>query len=337
MLRLLANAQSRKVASFNGDIAGYRCEGTQWLKGFIVSYSTSLPETDSAHQLPATLLSVRLAMPAEAIGEVKEREQRLFVPANSAQLRPLLGRLQQRAEAQSAYQELHQLLSPDTSGFAMLCCMLRVASAAEGRYRQLGIDAHIFEATMGCFTRFVCEHRVSYGGYGFDLGAWTIRELCLRLFRLGELEFELADQPVDVPQSAGSPRVINMHIPSDAHLEPLRCKESCEQADTFIKEFFSDWSGLPVMCSSWLLSPALQHLLPENSHIMEFQRLFDIVDVTPDAQDWREWVFQRNDAPIGDLPERTSLQRNMKAYLLKGGHIGIGVGRLVRLPAGGSH
>ena len=28
-----------------------------------------------------------------------------------------------------------------------------------------------------------------------------------------------------------------------------------------------------------------------------------------------EWVFQRNDLPLNDLPEDTLLRKNMKAYL----------------------
>ena len=41
-----------------------------------------------------------------------------------------------------------------------------------------------------------------------------------------------------------------------------------------------------------------------------------------------EWVFQRNDLPLNDLPEDTLLRKNMKTYLLQGGKVGWSHGKL---------
>ena len=41
-----------------------------------------------------------------------------------------------------------------------------------------------------------------------------------------------------------------------------------------------------------------------------------------------EWVFQRNDLPLNDLPEDTLLRKNMKTYLLQGGKVGLSHGKL---------
>ena len=54
-----------------------------------------------------------------------------------------------------------------------------------------------------------------------------------------------------------------------------------------------------------MLSPALSTMLPRESNLIRFQNRFRIERVDEQAQDWREWVFQRNDAPIADLPEHT--------------------------------
>ena len=280
-----------------------------------------------ASALPATDCAVFLGLPPEAAAAVKSQEERLF-SEGAGGLEGMLTMFLNRAKAGPALVKLRDLVQPDRDGFGILCCMLRAALYTRSKYEQLGIGQDIFKATMECFPRFVREHHASYGRYGFDRDFWTIRQLSLRLFRIGELEFELADQPDDLPSSASGPRVINVHIPSDARLEQERCIHSWKCASRFIQKFFPDWVGLPVMCSSWLLSPALGELLPDTSHILQFQQLFDIVETDPMADDWREWVFQRNQAPIGELPEHTSLQRNMKAYLLKGGQIGVGVGVL---------
>ena len=282
---------------------------------------------EAAGDHSASRLSQALGMPDEVVTALRRCENELFADGG-LRLDPLIVRFSDREAGKAVRHELHRLLSPDPDGFRMLCCMLRAACEARFRYHALGISDDVFVTTMRCFTRFVGEHRVSYGRYGFDRDFWTIRQLSLRLFRLGELEYELADQPEDVPAQAPTPRVVNVHIPSDAQLDRQRCGDSLGRMRAFIRRFFPDWSGLPVMCTSWLLSPALSGLLPESSHIMRFQHLFRIVDVDSNAPDWREWVFQRNDAPVAELPERTSLQRSMKAYLLGGGRVGVGTGVL---------
>lgn len=224
---------------------------------------------------------------------------------------------------------LKSLLGDDPNGWRMLYWMLYAACEYTfPEYCRLGIPDSVFDNTMACFTRFIDEHRVSYGSYGFDRDFWTYRQLSARLFRLGDLEFELAYDAKDVPEVAGTPRIVNMHIPSDARLDPDHCDMSIARSRSFLARFFPDWARLPYMCESWLLSPALERLLPENSHILAFQHRFDILATDPEAQDWREWVFQRSSVPVAELPENTSLQRNMKQFLLGGGKVGIGIGRL---------
>ncbi|RSX57476.1 acyltransferase domain-containing protein [Bifidobacterium samirii] len=224
--------------------------------------------------------------------------------------------------------------SADPDGLHMLYWMLAAAAVhTAADYRRRGIPAAVFDATMGCFPRFVGEHRVSYGHYGFDRDFWTYRQLSSMLFRIGELEYELVADAADTGSPfacVGSPRVIAMHIPSDARLTPDACDESLDLARTFLTRFFPDWIGLPFVCESWLLSPALERLLPADSRILAFQRRFDILTTDDDAPDWREWVYRRSDAPIADLPEGTSLQRAMKRHLMAGGKVGTGTGTLCR-------
>lgn len=287
---------------------------------------------DSGTTVPITTLTV--AQVADRIGLPVEIRDRLRDIGASGETLPPDGLEAVRGLAdpqrcRASWTALKRTLGNDPDGWYMLYWMLFAA----GRYTcpeycRIGIPDGVFDATMACFTRFIDEHRVSYGRYGFDRDFWTYRELSVRLFRLGELEFELAYDRQDVADVAGTPRVINMHIPSDARLDPDHCGQSIARSRSFFARFFPDWAGLPYMCGSWLLSPALKRLLPENSHILAFQRRFDILSTNPDAPDWREWVFQRCPASLADLPERTSLQRNMKQFLLSGGKVGTGTGRL---------
>ena len=188
--------------------------------------------------------------------------------------------------------------------------------------------------TMKCYPRFIAEHRRSYGYDGFDRGGWTVRQAGARLFRIGELEYELAEEPGETPE-APSRRCVSLHIPSDAKLEPERLNASLRKARAFLAEYFPDWADLPVLCESWLLSPRLKEWLPEDAKILRFQAAFDIGETDPEDDAALEWVFrvaqgQRAGMEPAALPEETSLQRKMKADLLAGGKPGSARGVLAR-------
>ena len=185
------------------------------------------------------------------------------------------------------------------------------------------IPEGIWLATMKCFPRFIGEHRRSYGYDGFDRYGWTVRQVGARLFRLGELEYELTSG------------CVSLHIPSDAKLLSGLLNDSVKKAREFLSEYFPDYTDMPVDCESWLLSPRLREWLPKTSGILRFQAAFEITEVDPEDDSALEWVFrvaegQRAALDLSALPEDTSLQRLMKADLLAGGRPGSARGTLVR-------
>ena len=193
----------------------------------------------------------------------------------------------------------------------------QLAEAAESR--EYGawkrIPEEIWLDTMRCFPRFIAEHRRSYGRDGFDRGGWTVRQAGCRLFRIGELEYELLE--------TDGKRAVSIHIPSDTRLEADRLNDSVRRAKDFLSEYYPEWQGAPMICESWLLSPALKQMLPPESRIRRFQDAFDLTGEDPEDCAALEWVFyvaggQRDSVKTEDLPEKTSLQRKMKAMLLSG-------------------
>ena len=160
--------------------------------------------------------------------------------------------------------------------------------------------------TMDCFPRFVKEHMASFGCYGFDREWWTVHQLSGLLFRVGLLEFELRKQD------------IALHIPTGAHLDPEAVDASLDAIREMIADHFPRWKDLPKTCHSWLLSPSMQELLPEDAKILKFQRRFAVTLTGEDNNDFLQWGFKRKDIPYDRLPEETSLQRNLKAKLLRG-------------------
>lgn len=223
----------------------------------------------------------------------------------------------------AALEEVKAALGADPDGFGMLACHLRCALAAWEDFEKLGLSHQVYVDTMGCFSRFVNEHKVSFGHYGFDRGFWTVRQISCKLFRFGELEYE--------PALEDGKRIVSIHIPSDANLECPLLRASYLQAKAWIGPNFPDFAEAPWGCGSWLLSPDLQELLPAHSRILAFQKNFR-VEQTYCEDDFKEWVYKRTDIPNRDLPEDTSLQRNLKAWLLSGRIFRSGVGELIPDP-----
>ena len=179
------------------------------------------------------------------------------------------------------------------------------------------------------FTRFVRENIRSTGyAAAFDRAFWTTRQVEARLFRLGELEYELTEQDGE--------RVISIHAPSDAWLEPDRLNASVDTARDFLRTYFPDWASCDMVCHSWLLSPDLAPYLPDTSRILRWQAAYDLQPDGDGKEAVLTWVFgltakqQEEGVQLQNLPENTALQRRLKALLLQGGSIREGRGRLAR-------
>ena len=215
---------------------------------------------------------------------------------------------------EAAATAVHEAIGEDENGYRILSAMLEAALLAREEYARRGIPDDIYISTMGCFPRFIGEHKESFGTYGFDHWWWTGRQTSLRLFRIGPLEYELIREGVD--------NLISVHIPSDADLSDGAVDNSLLTARAFIHKFFPAYGEAEFICHSWLLSPALGELLPADSRINRFRRRFEVISVDEDADDYKLWVYKDKRLSIEEFPERTTLQRKMKAYLSAGGKVG---------------
>ncbi len=224
---------------------------------------------------------------------------------------PDLSKLTREETWKEGRRELRETLGDDPRGLRELCCMLRCALAAKENYARLGLSDNIYYDTMACFSRFVREHRESFGSYGFDRGFWTVRQISCRLFRIGQLEYELTTWQGE--------KAVSLHIPTDVTLQLPLLRQSWEEAKQIISTTFPEYADAPMFCESWLLSPALETLLPASSHILAFQRSFRQTGLHPEDREFILWVFRDPRLAMEDYPENTSLQRKLKAHLLRGG------------------
>lgn len=233
---------------------------------------------------------------------------------------PCLELLMQEETWSEGLEQLKEAVGEDPSGMKRLCCMLRCALRAKALYVKLGIPEAIYTDTMAAFSRFVREDWKSYGFYGFTRTFWTTRQVSGKLFRIGQLEYELTakdDEPV-----------ISLHIPTDVDLRPEVLRPSLTAGLAEFCRFFPEYADKRVYCHSWLLAPLLRDFLPECSNILQFQQLFDIECDTVPGKDVLLWVFKNPKLPKEDYPENTSLQRKLKQFFLEGGEFLEGKGYL---------
>ncbi len=236
---------------------------------------------------------------------------------------PCLDLLMQEETWAQGLEQLKEALGEDPRGMKRLCCMLRCALRAKAEYDRQGISEEIYVDTMGAFSRFVREHMESYGCYGFDRGTWTTRQVSSKLFRIGQMEYELTTLD-------GAP-VVSLHIPTDVDLRPEVLRPSMRAGMAEFYRLFPDYAGKTVYCHSWLLSPQLKDYLPETSNILRFQEMFDMEPEGIPGNGVLLWVFKNPKLPKEEYPENTSLQRKLKRFFLEDGQFLEGKGYL-RIP-----
>ena len=127
-------------------------------------------------------------------------------------------------------------------------------------------------------------------------------------------------------------KYIDAHIPGSG--EPF---DENARMDAYEKayKYFGNVSGDgPCFfgCESWLLFPPNKEILDPESNIVSFMNEFTVVketifeesEILRDA--WRVFGYVEDGTPYENLPEKSSLQRAYKKWLLDGNLLGMGMG-----------
>lgn len=230
-----------------------------------------------------------------------------------------LEKLMDEKTAAKSYEELKKVLGEDKEHLKMLYCQLECARRVFDRYQEKHIPQIIYRDTMKCFTRFIEECKGKNGRMFFDRGWWTYRQLSMKIFRIGELEYELNEYEGE--------KVIGIHVPSDADFSKEAVDNSLKQAGIFFHTYYGSYPYKKYTCNSWLLSPSLKPLLSEKSNILSFQKRFEIIREENEGREYIEWLFQvPSDTENASLPAETSLQKKVRELLLHGGNVGCAYG-----------
>lgn len=214
------------------------------------------------------------------------------------------------------------------SGLQILRLFLDWLPVTEAMYRNHHMRESIFWDSLRDIPIWCEDYLERFGKPGFIEWEWVGKTLRLEVVRLGRLQFEpdILHHDLLLPgksYSAGTP-VLHVHIPAGEPLDIAAVQESMSRASGFFRNHFGHEAVL-FHCHSWLLSPDLIGLVPDNSRIMLFQKLFEVYATDGERQgEERIFGFLSDDPSV--YPETTSLQRTVKRHLLDGKSICMGAG-----------
>jgi len=189
------------------------------------------------------------------------------------------------------------------------------------KYKKLGISEEILLDTIRDIVIWTNTYYGIYGVVGLDETGWLRRHLSFKLFKVGRLQYCIADSEFDIESygvNKGDP-VIEVHIPEMGPLGEEDCRKSLDIARAFFQKYFGEYNYKCFTCHSWLLDRALLPYLKEGANITKFMNLF-----TPVRNDesfaLAKYIFRWDVTPetLASFEPRSSFAAKIKSALLSG-------------------
>lgn len=210
---------------------------------------------------------------------------------------------------------------------------LYFCESTKKKYEELGISEDILLDTLSDIVIWTNTHYSILGELGLSELNWLSRHLEPRLFKLGRLQFCIADSEFDIEevQIKRGDKIIEIHIPEGEPMTPDRCLASIARANTFFKEHFPEYKWSYYTCHSWLLDDTLLSFVKDGSNIAEFYKLFKIAGKNP-SDSALKYIFRRDTTRenISDFTAKSTLAQNIKAHVMTGGRLYEGLGYIER-------
>ena len=174
-----------------------------------------------------------------------------------------------------------------------------------------------------------------YGIWGTFVAHWYPIFYNGTIVKLGRMEYQTKACPFKEPKTVlgitvhpGDP-ILALHIPTS--FEPFDKETRMESYRMAWRYFCPDGRPLVCVCGSWLLYDGYEGVFAPGSNIDSFRKEFYMLNSKATETFGNIWrVFgSAHELPTRELPEKTSLQRAFKHYMLSGGTHGNGTGVIV--------
>ena len=202
----------------------------------------------------------------------------------------------------------------------ILFCALKVKE----KYNKAGIPDGIYYDTMSDI-KIWCDNN---NGRGLKNYGWLSNHVSFELFRLGRLQFQIYECKNKtllynkLPFDYGE-KLIYVHIPQGEKLSYDECVKSFQIAEKFFSEYFPDYNYRYYFCESWLLYEGNRDFMKADSNILKFSSMFNHAYSVKIDEQAIERIFGKRQLFKKNYPENTSLQKSAKAYMQKGGRLGV--------------
>lgn len=151
------------------------------------------------------------------------------------------------------------------------------------KYKDLGIDESVLIETLSDLVIWTEVWSELKGELYLGELSWLKRHLSSRLFKLGRLQFCMAEYEEEVFNRGPKrhEKVIEVHIPAVGPLHMEDCRFSLHRAHHFFEKYFPDYHYEFFTCESWLLGKEINDVLTDNSNIKKFSSMFHIIGQIP--------------------------------------------------------
>ena len=209
----------------------------------------------------------------------------------------------------------------DKDGRRNFLSFLYMCERLSERYKEKGVGDEILLDTLGDIGRWLDVWSGLEGGLYLGELHWLRLHMGMGLFKLGRLQFAFGKSHCDIPEKniKKGDNVIEVHIPRTGPLEREECERSFEIAKEFFAKYYPEYEYKYFTCHSWLMDESLKALLPPESNIIKFQDMFEVFCAEESYAALR-FIFKWNakKAEIGSFDAKTSLEKNIKAWVLDG-------------------
>lgn len=115
--------------------------------------------------------------------------------------------------------------------------------------------------------------------------------------------------------------VANVHITANEPFTAEMCEQSFAEAKEVLQKHYPDFPCKAFFCDSWMVQRQLRDILGKDTNITRFAELFCPVPIRSEATAVYSYLFQQKGVvPPETLPENTSMQRAVKAFLCDGNY-----------------
>lgn len=197
-------------------------------------------------------------------------------------------------------------------------------------YEKKGIDEKYLFDTLNDIVIWAKTHYEVHGCLGLSETSWLKRHVTMKLIKLGRLQFCMAPSEHGTPDGriTRGENVLEIHICAGEKLDRDECLKSIDAAKVFFEKHFPEFSYRYFTCHSWLLDIKLRDFLNDNSNMLKFQSLFEIVE-EEDSYAILKYVFRWDTTKenLAKFSAASSFAEKVKKYVESGGvfHESLGI------------